>query len=235
MDRSPPTPMKTEHDLVQESAPSSLLPLFPVGVHVSRVSLVLTAEATEESIAATERLLAEVGHSHQYLIGDYANYLRTTQGKKVARAWMQRTGAASTANAAAWVCSRVTPARRLMAPSFGHAEAVAAMDPTDQEVWLTKAFDEELSCQALRAEVRRSKAVAKDAPPQAPIDQTAARLSEAWEVFAALYEASAPDFTPEQREAWDARLFPFVSDHLSRLTQDQLNTLAISADVCTTA
>ena len=217
--------MLTEHDIAEQTAPSSLQALCPVGVRISRVSLQFTAEATEETMQAVDRLLEEVGESQLYLLGDYVNHLYQVQGEAVARQRIQSSYAPESVRVAAWVCKQVATERRLIAPSYSHAQEVAKLTPVEQEAWLTKARDEAWSKKQLRAELRQRAAVGKGAPDQGPVDQGAARASEAFEVFRAWYQTNAAEFTPGQKAAWDTALLPLVTDYVAQQSDEDFEAL----------
>lgn len=217
--------MITEQIHAVQVAPSSLQSLCPAGVTISRVSLQFTTDANEETMQAVDRLLEEVGESHQYLLGDYVNHLYQVQGEAVARERILRSYSPETVKVAAWVCKQVATERRLIAPSFAHAQTVASLEPTEQEIWLTKARDEGWNRKELRAELRQRAAIGKRAPNQAPVDQQAARASEAWEVFRAWYQAHSPDFSPEQKAEWDTALLPFVTDFVAHQGHEDFERL----------
>ena len=212
--------MKSEQDLAAEVAPSSLQALCPAGVTISRVSLQFSEDATEETIQAVDKMLEEVGRCQLYLVGDYINYLYHSQGEAIARQRIERSYAPESIKVASWVCRHVSTERRLISPSFGHAIEVAKLDPTGQELWLTRARDEGLSTKQLRAELRKSKAIGTNTKNQGPVDQQAARASEAWEVFRAWYQAQSPDFSGEQKAEWDTALLPFVTDYVAHMSRE---------------
>lgn len=61
------------------------------------------------------------------------------------------------------VCDRIAPARRRLALSFSHHEAVSALEPDDQERWLALAEAEGMTADAVRRGIREEKGQA--APP----------------------------------------------------------------------
>ena len=148
--------------------------------------------------------------------GDYLNHLASARGVEYAEAKCASSYDADTLKKSAWVCRHVDPSRRHEGLSFGHHQEVAALSPTDQEIWLDKAEEEGWSVRELRAEIRKSKAQVTNGPEQGPEDQRAARASEGFEVFSAWYQTAAPTFTRAQREEWDQSLEPLVEEWLKR-------------------
>ena len=212
--------MKTSQQISEEVAPSTLQALCPAGVRLSRVSLEFTEAATEETEQAVERLLEEVGASQLYLVGDYLNYLYQTKGEKVARQRIEQSYTPESQRTAMWMCKRVSIERRLLSPSVGHSQAVASLDPTEQEIWLTKARDEKWSVKQTRAELRKRSAISNGSANQAPVDQSASRASEAFEVFAAWYQGNSPQFTSDQQEEWNQALLPLLTEAIAHLDDE---------------
>ena len=217
--------MKSEEQHASDLAPSSLQALCPAGVIITRVSLTFTEAATEQTEQQVDSLLDELGASELYLVGDYLNYLHRTKGEDTARARIERSYAPETLRGAMWVCKKVATERRLISPSFGHSTAVAGLDAVEQEIWLTQAREEKWRVKDLRAALRRRVAVSKGAPNQAPVDAVASTASEAWEVFKAYWKAHAPDLEGEQKAEWDGELFPFVTDYVAHLNENDFRRL----------
>ena len=213
--------MKSEQTIASELAPSSLQALCPAGVIITRVSLAFTDAATEETERRVDELLAEVGASGLYLVGDYVNYLHRTKGEEVARAYIDRSYAPETVRVATWVCRKVATERRLISPSFNHSSVVAGLDATQQELWLTKAREQKWKVKELRAELRQRATVTKGAPNQAPPDRPASAAWEAFEVFTAWWMANAPDFEEEQKAEADESLLPLVTAYVARLSENE--------------
>ena len=185
-------------------------------VEITATALRVTSEATDQDYARLDQLLEAVGGSVLFWWGDYLNHLRSARGAEYAEAKAASAYAPATLKQAAWVCRHVAQERRRAALKFSHHIEVAALSPTDQEIWLCRAEDEGWDHKELRAAIRRSKAVVQNGPEQAPLDGRAAKASEGCETFLAWYQAEAGGFTSDQREEWDLSLKPLVDDYLRR-------------------
>lgn len=172
-------------------------------VLISRTSLEVQPDATEQDYAQLETILDTVGGSILWWQGDYLNHLASARGVEYAEAKAATSYAAHTLKNASWVCRHVARSRRRDRLSFGHHAEVAALSPTDQEIWLCKAEDEGWSVKELRAEIRQSKAQVTNGKDQAPVDRRASRASEGFEVFAAWFESEVERMTPDQLAGWD--------------------------------
>lgn len=207
-----------------------LVPLKQLGITLpcialSRTSLAIKDGANEEDLARLEQWLDAVGGSSLFWWGDYLNHLADTRGEEYARAKAASGYAPASLWQAAWVCRRVAASRRLEALTFSHHSEVAALSPTDQEVWLCRADEEGWSSKQLRAEIRQSKAQVTNGADQAPIDQRASRASQGFEVFITWYESEVESFTPDQQAGWDDALRPLVASVLSRLSEAEIEAL----------
>ncbi len=172
-------------------------------IAIGRTSLDVLAEATEQDYRMLEQMLDTVGGAVLFWWGDYLNHLASARGVDYAEAKAASSYDANMLKTAAWVCRHVARERRREALSFSHHREVAALSPTDQEIWLGKAEDEEWSVRELRAEIRQSKAQVTNGPDQAPEDQRASRASESFEVFSAWYVSEVERMAPEQLAGWD--------------------------------
>ncbi len=172
-------------------------------IAIGRTSLDVLADATEQDYATLEQMLDTVGGAVLFWWGDYLNHLASARGVDYAEAKAASSYDANTLKTAAWVCRHVARSRRRDRLSFSHHREVAALSPTDQEIWLCKAEDEGWSVKELRAEIRLSKAQVTNGANQAPVDQRASRASEGFEVFAAWFESEVERMTPDQLAGWD--------------------------------
>ncbi len=194
-------------------------------VAITRTSLDVGQDATDQDYARLEQVLDAVGGSVQWWWGDYLNHLASARGSEYAEAKAASSYAPGVLKNAAWVCRHVARSRRHDRLSFAHHYEVAALSPTDQEIWLDRAEDEDWNVKDLRAAIRQSKAAVTNGPEQAPTDQRAARASASWEEFSMWYEIESPTFTPDQRQEWDEALRPKVQEFLSRLSFDEVTAL----------
>jgi hypothetical protein len=86
-----------------------------------------------------------------------------------------------------WVADAIPPARRRGELSWTHHEIVASMTPEDQDLWLQRAVDEELSTRDLRKAIKDSQAIEVEHRPAA--DPTDEEPDELELVYGELYSA----------------------------------------------
>ncbi len=186
-------------------------------ISISPTGLAIREGANEEDYSRLDSWLDLVGGSALWWWGDYLNHLASARGIEYAEAKAASSYAPATLKQAAWVCRHVAVERRRGLPlTFGHHIEVAALSPTDQEIWLDRAEDERWTTKQLRAEIRKSKAAVQNGPEQAPEDTRAAKASASFEEFNMWYQVESANFSDAQRREWDHALEPLVDDFLAR-------------------
>jgi hypothetical protein len=169
---------------------------------ITETSLSLPATLTLEEWAKAIRLLGRMAHGIQWWLSDALVHGDEHYGEKMA-AYADETGLApQTIQNLLWVGKAVPRSRRRESLSFSHHEAVAALSPAVQEVWLEKAErgeslpgggSQRWSVTRLRAELRAikpKKEVAHDTggsgvPDRGPRPRPAVDLPVAEEVVVA--------------------------------------------------
>lgn len=156
------------------------LPAPPEGVKWTLCSLSvldpsLTMERYEELLRAAGRLKS----ASSFWIGDLILFGEARYGERYAQA-INVTGLreGTLANYAS-VARQVAPSRRREALSFAHHEAVAKLEPADQDAWLGRAEDEGWTRDDLREAIRSAGRLVA-APPAEP---QAGKTSRAQEVL----------------------------------------------------
>lgn len=139
------------------------LPEAPDGVSWTLRSLEildpsLPFERFEELFAAA----GEIKTAASFWLGDLLNFSEARYGHRYAQV-MDATGFAySTLSNYAYVCRQIAPSRRRRAAldgrwrtlKFSHYDAVAALEPGEQEAWLDRAEAEALTREALREAIQ---------------------------------------------------------------------------------
>jgi hypothetical protein len=109
--------------------------------------------STWAEIGAT---LTRVEHSIQWWLGDWWRYGERAYGEAASAAAPTGYSGESCRNYAR-VAERIEPGRRSTALTFSHHQAVASLDPPDQDRLLRRAENEQMNVHHLRAVVRRTK------------------------------------------------------------------------------
>jgi hypothetical protein len=90
----------------------------------------------------------------QWWLGDWWRYGEREYGESAAQAIDAGVNLGTVQNAA-WVAGAVEPSRRREDLSFGHHQAVAPLEPAEQDRWLDKAAGSAMSVHELRAKIKK--------------------------------------------------------------------------------
>ena len=189
----------------------SFLSLLPASVESDGRSLIVKETASEEDLALVESLLLTSNDAFPFMLGDLLNHYAKTRGEEFAQMKAHQKYAPGTANNIRWTCRQVDVSRRRPGLTFGHHAEVAKLTPTEQELMLTRAEEEDLSPKALRAEVRKSKRTITTGAEEPVIDAGAARATRAWQEFFPWIKAQWPQMPAAQKEAWKVQLDELVA------------------------
>lgn len=126
----------------------------PEEVDYRAVGLALAPGVSYERWETIGRALWAMERGHMWWLGDWLAYGERAYGERAAQAEALGGYDYATLSRARWVCDRLDAARRRAALSFSHHLAVAALEPAEQERWLTAAASEGWSLQELRAVLR---------------------------------------------------------------------------------
>lgn len=135
--------------------------LEPVAVDITPVSWTPVEPMSFEDWSAAGANLQSIARSVNWLVGDWLAYGEKQYGETYTQA-IEATGleVQSLMNIAS-VARRVNPASRRRELSWSHHEAVASLEPAEQDQWLQEAEREGYTVKRLRS---RLAGVAKDAP-----------------------------------------------------------------------
>jgi len=124
--------------------------------YATPTGLVLPEGIDFEEWTAVGEVLRQMEHSVMWWLGDWWRYGERAYGEASSQAAPSGYSLATVQNAA-WVADRVEPFRRLKGLSWGHHQAVAALESTEADRLLDKAGADGWSVRDLRQEVRRQK------------------------------------------------------------------------------
>lgn len=99
--------------------------------------------------------LGAIGRGVNWWLGDWLRFGNTKFGERYVRASRITGYDVQTLMNMVYVASRFEAERRRERLSWSHHAELAALEPEDQERWLTRAEEERLSVRDLRAELRR--------------------------------------------------------------------------------
>lgn len=124
---------------------------------MTRVGMIIPEDTSVEEWTQARDMVIHWDDASQWWLGDLLAFgkRKYKEGYKLVAA---KTGKEiQTLRNYVYVASRVDLYRRRYKLSFGHHEAVAKLDPADQDAWLSYAEQEELSVSQLRAALRGEK------------------------------------------------------------------------------
>ena len=90
-----------------------------------------------------------------WIIGDYINGVESFYGEQASQLVDAANLSESSAKVYRWVCSKVAPTYRREELTFAHHQEVAALEPSQQKVWLQKAIDGDDGVKWTAARLRR--------------------------------------------------------------------------------
>jgi hypothetical protein len=133
-----------------------------IGARPSRATLSDVAWRAAEEMSFAEwleygRRLGLMGRSAGWWIGDWLNYGNHAFGERYARASRITGYDAQTLMNMAYVASRFETSRRRGKLSWSHHAEIAAMEPDEQDHWLTLAETDRLSVRCMREGIRRER------------------------------------------------------------------------------
>jgi hypothetical protein len=115
-----------------------------------------TRELSRDEWEAVGRDLLRVGRAWQWWVGDWVLYGEKRYGETYAEA-IELTGMTwNTLTNVISVARRVEPSRRREHLSWSHHEAIAALDPGEQDEWLQRCDTDGLTVERLRSALRSS-------------------------------------------------------------------------------
>lgn len=126
----------------------------PAGVEYGPVGLALPPGLSYERWEAIGRALWAIEWARSWWLGDWLLYGERAFGEPHAQAEALAGFEYATLSAAGWVARQIPPERRWRALSFAHHRTVAALEPAEQERWLTEAARAGWSPQELWAALR---------------------------------------------------------------------------------
>ncbi len=121
--------------------------------YTSPVSLRVNAPLTFERWSEIGETLFHMLDGVQWWLGDWWSYGERHYGEHAPQA-LPLGYALHTVQNAAWVASRIDPARRVPGLKFSHHSEVAALEPAVQDALLAKAAAEQMTVREIREEVR---------------------------------------------------------------------------------
>lgn len=135
----------------------------------TRTALYFRPELSYEEWQQLGEHLLTVADSSAWWVGDWLLFGQRRYSDRYERA-IRRTGFDyQTLRNYAWVASRFDATRRQEGLSFSHHAEVAALEPDEQDAWLHRALVNRWSRNALRAELRKERERAGEAPLRSAI------------------------------------------------------------------
>lgn len=154
---------------------------------ITPTSLTLTSDVPWDRYYALMGYFGRVKDTCSFYIGDGLLHGERVWGEMYAQAEEATGLAPGTLQNYTSVCNRVAPDRRRLELKFSHHYEVAALDPDEQVVWLTRAVDEGLSSRKLRELISEAKGGAAPEPePAEPAGEATLSRCEVLETAASL-------------------------------------------------
>ena len=129
--------------------------------YFDKTGLTVIGDPTFEEWQNCGEFLKRAEKSVQFWIGNWLNYGEKKYGEMYTQAIDETDYEEKTLRNAKWVSSKVELSRRRDNLTFSHHAEVAQLSPQEQEFWLDKAADENLSVRDLRQAIR-NKNISKD-------------------------------------------------------------------------
>jgi hypothetical protein len=136
-------------------APAKKDTVLAIPGHLSPTSLILRAGLKYDEWESVGKTLRTIEGAVQWWLGDWVNYGERSYGEKYSQALDETDYSYGTLRDFAWVAHSVEMSRRRDNLSFGHHREVASLLPSDQDRWLTRAANERLTRDQLRAALKR--------------------------------------------------------------------------------
>jgi len=159
---------------------------------IDRVSLSIPEDITLDESLDFWAFLLDLHSRIQWLIGDFLVFAENRQwGETYAKKAEEFGYTVESLYNMASVCRRVEFSRRREKLTFGHHDAVAALDPDDQTNWLLQAEDNGWSVRDLRQAIRDGKLISatneRTALPKwrVPIYRTTEQYAKKWKSMSA--------------------------------------------------
>lgn len=127
-------------------------------VAVTTIAWTACADLRFEEWVRNGRRLGAVGRGVGWWIGDWLRYGNAHYGEKYAQAARITGYDTQTLMNMVYVSGRIAPERRREKLSWSHHAEVAALEPDEQQHWLTRAEQARLSVQDLRLLLRKLRA-----------------------------------------------------------------------------
>ncbi len=137
----------------------------PRAASISAVAWVPTRDLDAREWAEAGRFLGTMARSGQWGLGDWIRYGEARFGERYSKAARITGYDVQTLRNMVYVASRFEISRRRDSLSWSHHEAVAALGPSEQDVWLATAQERRLSVTDLRTELRSTRRQAAGGEP----------------------------------------------------------------------
>lgn len=224
-------------ELVQQH---DVIPALSVGPFIAtRTGLVVNTEEPMpfEVWQAYMLALQRVESAIQWVLGDAINYGQGAFGEKYSQALEQTQYRYQTLANVAFVASRVKFSRRRENLSFSHHSEVAALEPAEQDFWLSRAEAEGLSTRELRRQIRehkRQKLIAEGLAALPP------EMRDRFTLICGDFDEVAPGLdldsidliiTEPPRDRDQLYLFGVLAQHATRLLRPGGSLLAIASQL----
>lgn len=125
--------------------------------HFDKTGLAVTGDPTFEEWQNCGEFLKQAEKSVQFWIGDWLNYGERRYGETYSQALEITDYSNGALRNSKWVSSRIELSRRRDNLEFGHHQAVAPLTEKEQELWLDKAEEENLSVHDLRHAIKQAR------------------------------------------------------------------------------
>jgi len=155
-------PVKSKREMTDKLVKIDQKLIVPEKCTLTKTSLILDESISDEDYLKVGKFLTKVKKSLMWWIGDWCVFGDSEKfwGTGVIQAIRSHYSDKTIYNAAL-VCKKIEPSRRREKLEFGHHEAVASLEPEEQDHWLERAEKERLSVMKLRRLIKREKLLAE--------------------------------------------------------------------------
>jgi len=137
--------------------------IVPEKCTFTKTSLILDESISDEDYLKVGKFLTKVKKSLMWWIGDWCAFGEFNENFYFTGIMLEIRSHYSDKSIynATWVCHKIEPSRRREKLEFGHHEAVASLEPEEQDNWLERAEKERFSVMKLRRLIKCEKLLAE--------------------------------------------------------------------------
>jgi len=156
------------------------LPATTTGCNFSEMGITYAGDVTFDQWAQDGAVLKFFHRALAFCWGDWLNYGESRFGETYSQALEASDYEVGTLRNAKWVSSRIPVERRIPTLGYGHHQAVAPLEPKDQDKWLERAAKNKWTIADLRRAMSGQPVEAKGVKALPPSKDHEEKLATEW-------------------------------------------------------